>query len=216
MIIFKIELKKKMEDSIYNYWGIENFDEQRFGKYTYSLKERFKDEIKRILRYRSKLNGLTEMDRYADRLEYIWHRLDDNSKPLLVDIIAYRLMGYKKIKLPLNNSFYWDSLEKVKSLTIENDTVDPHFLHFMLERFNLRPIGYDLELYFFGGGVAIDFIIEQYAHKLNGKYILQAEKGDVVLDIGACWGDTALYFADKVGANGKVYSFKFIPENIKI
>ena len=43
-----------------------------------------------------------------------------------------------------------------------------------------------------------------------------ANKGDVVLDIGGCWGDTALYFAEKVGAEGKVYSFEFIPDNIKL
>jgi FkbM family methyltransferase len=133
-----------------------------------------------------------------------------------VEIIAYRLLGYKKIKLPFNNSAYWDALEKVKSLKKGNDTIDPHFMHFALEHFDLRPIGYNLELYFFGGGIVIDFIIEQYAYKLNDKYILHAEKDDVVLDIGACWGDTTLYFADKVGDNGKVFSFEFIPDNIKI
>ena len=213
---FRIELEKKMEDAIYNYWGADNFDEERFGKFKNSVKEKFKDAIKKIIRYRSKQNGRVEMNGYIDRLEYIWNRLNNNSKPLLVDIIAYRLMGYKKIKLPLNSNVYWASLKKAKSLKTGNDTVDPHFLHFKLDRFNLRPIGYDLELYFFCGGVAIDFIIEQYAHKINNTYIIQAEKGDVVLDIGACWGDTALYFADKVGDNGKVFSFEFIPENINI
>jgi FkbM family methyltransferase len=39
---------------------------------------------------------------------------------------------------------------------------------------------------------------------------------DVVLDVGGCWGDTALYFANRVGEFGKVYSFEFIPNNIKI
>jgi FkbM family methyltransferase len=38
----------------------------------------------------------------------------------------------------------------------------------------------------------------------------------VVLDIGACWGDSALYFACKTGEYGKVYSFEFIPDNIKL
>ena len=216
MTSFKIELEKKIEDSIYNCFGKENFDEQRFGKYKYSIEEKFKDKIKKIIHYRSKLNARAEIERYEDRLEYIWSRLDSISKDLLADVIAFRLMGYKKVKLPLNYSTYWNSLEKVKSLKKGDDTIDPHFLHLILERFDLRPIGYNLELYFFAAGVAIDFIIEQYACKLNGEYILQAEKGDVVLDIGACWGDTALYFADKVGDNGKVFSFEFIPENIKI
>jgi FkbM family methyltransferase len=36
------------------------------------------------------------------------------------------------------------------------------------------------------------------------------------LDLGGCFGDTALYFADLVGENGKVYSFEFIPSNINV
>ena len=36
------------------------------------------------------------------------------------------------------------------------------------------------------------------------------------MDLGACWGDTALYFAWKTGEQGKVYSFEFIPDNIKL
>ena len=38
----------------------------------------------------------------------------------------------------------------------------------------------------------------------------------MVIDAGGCWGDTALYFADKVGEKGKVYTYEFIPGNIKI
>ncbi len=42
------------------------------------------------------------------------------------------------------------------------------------------------------------------------------EQGDIVLDLGGCYGDTSLYFARKVGATGKVYTFEFIPKNIHI
>jgi FkbM family methyltransferase len=34
--------------------------------------------------------------------------------------------------------------------------------------------------------------------------------------VGGCWADTALYFASKIGHEGKVYSFEFIPDNIKL
>jgi FkbM family methyltransferase len=37
----------------------------------------------------------------------------------------------------------------------------------------------------------------------------------VVLDGGGCWGDTALYFADAVGAEGKVYCFEFEEANLR-
>jgi FkbM family methyltransferase len=51
---------------------------------------------------------------------------------------------------------------------------------------------------------------------LRDQPLVYAEEGDVVIDAGGCWGDTALYFADKVGPTGKVYSFEFIPNNISL
>ena len=62
------------------------------------------------------------------------------------------------------------------------------------------------------------FKLEQYA--ING--ICEAEKGDVVIDAGAFVGDTALYFAQKIGDSGKIYAFEpiekilsFTKQNIK-
>ena len=89
-------------------------------------------------------------------------------------------------------------------------------MHYVLKKIDLKPIGYDVSFYFSEKGVATDFILEQYAYKKNDKRIVAAEMDDTVLDIGGCWGDTALYFAHKVGANGKVYSFEFIPNNLKL
>ena len=137
-------------------------------------------------------------------------------KNLIVKIIAYRLLGYTKVKLPFNNPQYWNSLGLVKTLKDGNERYDPHFMHFILEKFDLAPIGFNIKLFFSELGIAIDFVAEQYAYKCENKTLIQAEKGDIVLDIGGCWGDTALYFADKIGETGKVYSFEFIPDNIKL
>jgi len=38
----------------------------------------------------------------------------------------------------------------------------------------------------------------------------------VIIDAGACNGDTALYFAHKTGAIGKVYAWGFFQENIDV
>lgn len=55
------------------------------------------------------------------------------------------------------------------------------------------------------------FIIEQY--RLPG--ILQPSFGDTVLDIGACYGDTSLWFLKYIGDKGMVYAFEPINENYK-
>jgi FkbM family methyltransferase len=45
---------------------------------------------------------------------------------------------------------------------------------------------------------------------------IKAREGDIVIDAGGCFGDTALYFAHDVGENGYVYTVEFIPSNLEI
>lgn len=68
------------------------------------------------------------------------------------------------------------------------------------------------KLYYSAYGIFVNFVLEQYAYR----HIISAQEGDYVIDGGACYGDTALYFAHKVGNNGHIYSFEFNPENLKI
>ncbi len=110
----------------------------------------------------------------ATDLNFIYKNLDEQSRQLLVKIIAYRALGYRRVKLPLNNGEYWAALERVKSLKDPNNKIDPHFLHFVLEKFDLQPIGYDIKLYFTDLGIVVDFIIEQYAYKRGGVTVVQA------------------------------------------
>jgi FkbM family methyltransferase len=59
------------------------------------------------------------------------------------------------------------------------------------------------------------YLLEQYSYLAGAEHVT-VEDGDVVLDIGGCWGDTALYFASRVGPSGKVYTFEFDPDNLAI
>jgi len=230
--MFKSALIEELRQSQFNNFGIENFDAHRFGEMPpqYVLPDTLlhstKQIVKKIIGYdkvqqkrafdemlHNKFNAL---EKYTEGLEYLYNNTGSESKDLLIKIIAYRLLGFTKVKLPFNNIEYWKSLELVKSLKNGEDTYDPHFMHFILEKFDLTSIGYDIRLFFSEVGIAIDFVAEQYAFKIEKKAIVQADKGDIVLDVGGCWGDTALYFADKVGVSGKVYSFEFIPDNIKL
>ncbi len=229
---FRWSLEKKIKSSLSNNFGIENYDEYRFGNFNVinttvpnfknpalKLFQNLKPWIKKNTGY--KLNHIVNskispIDNYSDKLQIIWEKLNKEGKELLVEIIAYRLLGFQKIKLATNNAKYWEALRKAATLKNNNDTYDPHFLHFILYKFDLSEIGYNVKLYFRDSGIAIAFINEQYAYKLRNEYVVTVKEGDVVLDIGACWGDTALYFADKTGVNGKVYSFEFIPENINL
>ncbi len=230
--MFRMALREEIIKSQKNNFGSENFDEYRFGKMVATseppndLLFLVKQVIKKVIglekTQRDKaMNAVLEgsfnaLEKYADDLELLYFSVGQESKDLIVKIIAFRLLGYSKVKLPSNNSRYWEALSLAKNLKCGHEHYDPHFMHFVLEKFDLSQIGYDIKLFFSDGGIAIDFIIEQYAYKMNGQVIVQADNGDVVLDIGGCWGDTALYFSHKVGETGMVYSFEFIPDNIKL
>jgi len=231
---FKTALKEKVISSLNNKYGIENYDELRFGKYIPPVRSKqkslsrfwifFKQIIKKIIGYKSKVAVVISpenidgwlLKEYQTGLQQLYMNLNEQGKNLLVELIAYRKLGYRFVQLKRNNVEFRNAINLADSLADTKDTYNPHFMHFILEKVDLNPIGMDVKLYFTGGGIAIDFIIEQYAYKSGGKAIVEAEKGDVVIDAGACWGDTALYFAHKVGLSGRVYSFEFIPGNIKL
>ena len=231
MTQFRTLVERAIVDSRYNYFGTENYDENRFGKlYASDFARRFND-LKNFVKSRIGYNRLpggwknfddfekglaNKMEEYYPALDNIYKNLNQESKDLIVKLIAYRILGYQKIRLPTNNEAYKKGLKDIKRLKYPNSKYYPHFLHIVLNKYNLRPLGYEIDIIFSDIGTVIDFIIEQYAYKINGNAIVSVEENDVVFDMGGCWGDTALYFACRAGANGKVYSFEFVPDNIKL
>lgn len=229
--VFKAILRQELIRSRYNYFGTDNFDEHRFGRLfpnaSSAIFNELKQSIKRIIRYdgtRKKWKSFDEflesslkvLEKYYPSLDAIYANVNQDSKAIIVKLMAYRILGFTKVKLPTNNNAYRRAMKIARKLKDANDTYDPHFIHLELNKFDLTEIGHDVRLYFAESGIAIDFIIEQYAYKSGNRDVVSAEQGDIVLDLGGCWGDTALYFASKVGKQGRVYSFEFVPENIKL
>jgi len=220
---FNKHFEKKIRSSLSNNFGLDNYDEHRFGKYVAlphsrrSLIFNVKTLVKNVIGYNTKvdINEIDWLSEILPRLQRIYDNVSREGKSLIVELMAYRQLGYSKVKLKRNDGDYWKAVKAVDSLA-SSETMDPHFMHLLLEKFDLNKLGYNIKLYFVRLGVAIDFIIEQYAYKIADKTIVEVEKGDIVIDAGACWGDTALYFAYKAGDSGKVYSFEFIPDNIRL
>jgi FkbM family methyltransferase len=130
----------------------------------------------------------------------------------LVKIIAYRLIGYLKYKLPISTKSYWR--EKRKSRTLINKSVlSKKSDKWCLPQFNLDPIGIKIKMYC--GGIQHIFLVKQYEYlSLVGDRI-GADINDTVFDVGSCWGDSALYFANLV-KNGRVYAFEPNNKSLKI
>jgi FkbM family methyltransferase len=195
----------------------DNFDEDRFGKV-----RKFIREIQQWLIDKLHLESLVRLDvkhiAALCSIDPLYYLLNDvNSKELLVKILAYRALGYKKVKLPLNTPAFWQSLKLAKSLVSDvNDYIQLDFKSWRLHKTKLERIGFPIELYAHPLGTLAEFILKQYEYtKINGEKI-KAEKGDIVIDAGGCYGDTALYFAHEVGKDGQVFSFEFMPDNLEI
>lgn len=142
---------------------------------------------------------------------------DKDSKDLLVALAAYRLLGHKKVKLPLSTPEYWKKLSECDNLLVGSSS----FEHLGQQNktkiglYDLGKIGYNIRLDFGRAGVLTDFIIEQYKYQSSERTI-SVKKGDVVIDCGGFWGDSALYFSSKTGKEGRVYACEFIPGNLKV
>jgi FkbM family methyltransferase len=198
----------------------------RFGTSTLGrIKRRLKDKILLLarrggfVRRHFSIEGASERLMYVlaniDKLESFYHQLrDDDSKQLLIELFKFRILGAQHVKLPLNNEMHW----------VVRASIDRDFLQgrrtirtgmWCLNRYKLQGLNGPLDIHAHPLGILNTFLLEQYSYK-KGHRIIQVKLGDVVIDGGSCWGETALYFADKTGAHGKVYCFEFVQHNLEI
>ncbi len=147
-------------------------------------------------------------------LEWLFDKLeDDHSRKTLIDVIVYRLMGPRAISLERNNSRFWDMRKRAATLADTEAAISAEFSGWSLPLFDLSPLGIPVKLYSRPPSIVAQFLLEQYADPTR---TVRVQPDDVVIDGGACWGDTALHFASLAGSGGKVLSFELSPENLVI
>jgi FkbM family methyltransferase len=206
-----------------------------YDRYNYSpplaiktrIRERIRATLSDILRYpnatvstpepiKDYKNRIAILDDYVDGLSDLYELLEDqDSRDRLVSLMAYRVLGKERVKLPLNTDSFWAKREYLKSLLNYDNSIKLDLNNWVLAYIDLKPIGYPIKLYSNALIIHSIFELKQYEYR-KADLILKASAGDVVIDAGGCWGDTALYFANEVGLDGKVYTFEFIPRNLDI
>lgn len=203
----------------FNEWHEDNYDVARHG--TLSWERKTKDQINRLLGRRQRQHGINQrasaLKPHLEKLGKLWEDLvDDASKDLLVDLMAYRVLGYRHVKLDTNTPEYWKVLEHWNTKAAEaKDRLPTGFRHFELTSLSLNDIGSEIQAFIRPAAVMSQFFLAQYQHT-SGSLSIGVEKGHVVFDCGGCWGETALHFAEQAGAEGRVISFEFVPSNLVI
>lgn len=213
-IIFEIVKSSKNKHT-------DNWDYSLFGEYKKSitLRSRLKPFVELMLpaKYYAGIRVNKYLGAQLEGLGYLHNSLEnEQSAELLIQILAFRVAGHEKIKLPLSEPDYWEQLRKTADYIVKDSTtIDIPAMNMKLVQYNLNELGFPITLWFLPFGVMADFVVKQYEYEQNNVTI-KAMPGDVVIDAGACWGDTALYFSHVTGSKGRVFSFEFVPSNIEV
>lgn len=153
-----------------------------------------------------------------DGLSWLYERLsDEKSRETLVEVIAFRILGNRHIRLSTNNSKYSDLIDTLTRKNTTNTRAQKFdVLDGWLGEYTISNNPKKITLVAHKLNILNTFLLEQYAYRNVLSCSVETEEGDIVLDGGGCFGDTALYFADKTGANGEVHVFEFSPKNLNI
>ena len=158
-----------------------------------------------------------EVYAYLDKLASMYEKLeDDASKKLLITLICYRILGHYKVKMPFNDEHYWTQIKKLEATADNTKNKQLNAPPGELKFFDLKEFGHDFCMLFTAEACNRSILKNHYQYQSENDELIKANQGDVVLDLGGCFGDTALYFAEKVGVAGRVFVFEFIPENIAV
>lgn len=128
------------------------------------------------------------------------------SKDLFVKLLAYRILGSRHVRLPLNDAKYWKSTQALDKCVEKRQTIGGIPVLGSLDLINFNGI----RLHAHRLNILNTFILQQYRYEPAG---IGVSTGDVVIDAGGGWGDTALYFAQNAA---RVFCFECIPSNVKV
>jgi FkbM family methyltransferase len=213
---FSEELLREVIDSVYRRPFYDNADGVRFPQlpgwklalYDFAARYGF---VRAQPSYNREA-ALTAVDR-LEGLEETWTQLQDEySRRILVLVEAYRMFGSRRIRFPIGDLFS-AAIQKTSEMAVQRNTrTAPIVGSLDLSRFDFA--GHAIALHGHSLNIVNTFLLEQYRYSRPPG--IAALPGDVVVDAGGCWGDTALYFAALAGDHGRVLVAECIPENLAI
>lgn len=141
---------------------------------------------------------------------------DRHSRDTLLLVALYALLGHRFVRFPYYGP---DTLARRAELRrqcrVEEENAamrealaaDAFGVGYALQRYHTRMAQEEVAFY----GTA-EFLYQldsfpPYRYEADGT-VVSVRPGDHVIDCGACYGDTALFFAASVGENGRVLSFE--------
>jgi FkbM family methyltransferase len=146
---------------------------------------------------------------------------DTASRNLFVQLIKYRFLGHPHIRI--KEEMTWTTVKAMYDKGASYD-VGPSSIEF---KGLFGGIRHHEKVPVEQGEIALDAWSVNVAYGLgSGRHrqyyferegvCIRPEKGDYVIDGGACFGDTAIFFVSSVGASGKVFAFEPLPAHVEV
>jgi FkbM family methyltransferase len=158
---------------------------------------------------------LGELLSHSPRLQLFCDLLaDPTDRELLTRVLAYRVLGHRKVELPLTARRLHELTERAyRARTVER-TAALGVNDWYADDYDLSAVGYPIRLRAFVQSIVCTFALEQY--RCPGRLSVEARPGDVVIDGGGYYGDSALYFSHLAGPKGRVLTFEFEPGSLEL
>lgn len=140
---------------------------------------------------------------------------DVPSRQLFTDLLLFRALGYRHVRLPSNTPAYWEARRHSEAIPAELSSFATVPGGADIQRFQIPGRDRPLVLDCLRANLFFTFLLHQYHFERDGVTV-GPEPGDHVIDAGACFGDTAVDFAQTVGEAGRVYCFDPVETHLQI
>ncbi|MDD5297987.1 MAG: FkbM family methyltransferase [Rhodocyclaceae bacterium] len=143
---------------------------------------------------------------------------DDQSRNLFIRLILYRLLGHLHFRIFPDEKYQSEKqlLQSAVPYRTGPGRITASGLFGPVEHFeNVDFNGGKLKLDCWAANIAYSFLKRMYYLERPGIRVTP-EPGDIIIDAGACFGDTAVGFAQSTGATGKVFAFDPLPTHVAV
>jgi FkbM family methyltransferase len=151
-----------------------------------------------------------------ERAVVLWRQLgDDVSRRLWLRFLAYRALGPAHVRLQLDPIEYRRAVIALTAQMMRQPAVIPTSgmpFEWGMHHYDLHASGLPIQVIGPPLPLASTYCFSQYAYR-DPVAGARPRPGDVAIDAGGCWGDTALWLAHVVGASGTVHTFEPSPRN---
>jgi FkbM family methyltransferase len=187
---------------------VDNWDERRFGPENRGFSV---DGAAFNMRF-----ALANFDHYG----WVYDELSDAaSRDYLIRFVLYKVLGHTHVRFPQNTPEFWRLYKSIESYLVSRAPA-PFPSQWLpvpiyVNQYQLPFCGNTIKVNTSDVSLLETLLFDQYRYH-QGQIDVSVQPGDVVIDAGACWGDTSLAFAARAGKHGRIFGFEMIDENLAV